>query len=413
MSDEHDSWLKGALGVDVGKTLKKIESAGSSAIAKVTALAAPPAAPAPQPAATNASENAPAPAPSTMDRLKTAASNAGKTARNAGAKTIDVANKAGKALVKGETAAWEGTKTAYTAVTGAYDKVAPDFNASNEALGKGVDVIEAKTTQRNKKAAAEAAKVPIVGGILQGSALVSTAGTQAVGGMVKGVGDIAAMGGNAFVHPVDSAKSLAQGALGVAEHVPIAPGLNTTVKGVHGMVDLARGKKDGEYGSSVKDLGKNLLLDTKQDPDHPNKRTNADVDFAASLGGGTKAWTEKPVEAATRTLTNLAPMLAGDEAVGGEKPPPKGGSPVPKALSAPAVGYADVDPFTAEIARNNPDLVPQPTNRIPARTEGAVFRGEPLTPKKGPSELDQIRTKVADQRGGDAEVSKKNARSKR
>jgi hypothetical protein len=90
---------------------------------------------------------------------------------------------------------------------------------------------------------------------------------------------------------------MAEGALGIAEHVPMAPGVNTTVKAAHGLVDLARGKKDGEYGGNLKDLGKNLALGNHQDPNDPGKRTNADLDFAAGLGGGTKAWSEKPAEA--------------------------------------------------------------------------------------------------------------------
>jgi hypothetical protein len=134
---------------------------------------------------------------------------------------------------------------------------------------------------------------------------------------------------------------MAEGALGIAEHVPMNPGVNTTVKAAHGLVDLARGKKDGEYGGNLKDLGKNLALGTHQDPNDPGKRTNADLDFAAGLGGGTKAWGDKPAEAAARTLVNLAPMFVGDEAAQGNKTAPKGGPPVPEAPNAPR----GVDPF--------------------------------------------------------------------
>ena len=88
MSDEHDSWLKSALGVDVGKAVKKIESVGSAAIAKVASPASAPATPAPQPAPVDASEKAPDPSPGVLDRLKTTASNAGKTVRGAAAKAI-------------------------------------------------------------------------------------------------------------------------------------------------------------------------------------------------------------------------------------------------------------------------------------------------------------------------------------
>ena len=84
-----------------------------------------------------------------------------------------------------------------------------------------------------------------------------------------------------------------------------------------------------------------------------------------------------------------------------------------KPQNAPDIPYADVDPFTAEIARNNPNLVHTPTNSIPARTDKTVFRNQPVAPKRGPSELDQACVKFAEQRGGGAEFSRKNARSKR
>ena len=158
---------------------------------------------------------------------------------------------------------------------------------------------------------------------------------------MKGAGDLTAMAGNAIVHPIDAAGSMAEGALGIAEHVPMAPGVNTTVKAAHGLVDLARGKKDGEYGGNLKDLGKNLALGNHQDPNDPGKRTNADLDFAAGLGGGTKARSEKPAEAAARTIVNLAPMFVGDETAQGNKPAPKGGPPVPEGPNAPR----GVDPF--------------------------------------------------------------------
>ena len=373
MADEHDSWLKNALGVDISKAKKALESAGSAV-------------------------------------------------KGAASKTLDAADSAGKAVLKAESAAWDGTKKAYGAVTDAYDKVAPNFDKSNKSLGEGVDWLEEKAKEGNKKAAEKYAKVPVVGKVLKVSAAVANATVDATGGVVKGVGDLTTMAGNAIVHPIDAAGSMAKGALDIAEHVPMAPGVNTTVKAAHGMVDLARGKKDGEYGGSLKELGENLAMGTHTDPNDPKKKSNADLDFAAGLGGGTKAWSDKPAEAATRTLVNLAPMFVGDEAAGGKKAPPKGGPAVPEGPNAPrtVVGgtpgpEAPFDPSKPldidDIARRNPDLVRQPTNKIPARNDGTVFRNEGLTPKQGPS--DQVHVKVADQRGGGAEFSKKNARSKR
>jgi len=341
MSEEHDSWLKSALGVDVGKALRKIESAGSSAISRVTSPGAQQAAPAQQPAPAGEPETAAASSPGVLDRLKSTASNAGNAVRGAASKALNAGDAAGKAVLRAESAAWDGTKKAYGAATGAYDKVAPNFNESNKTLGKLVDAGEAAAKKGNTKAADKYGRVPVLGKVLKASAAVSNTAVDALGGVVKGAGDLTAMAGNAIVHPIDAAGSMAEGALGIAEHVPMAPGVNTTVKAAHGLVDLARGKKDGEYGGNLKDLGKNLALGTHQDPNDPGKRTNADLDFAAGLGGGTKAWSEKPAEAATRTLVNLAPMFVGDEAAQGNKPAPKGGPPVPEGPNAPR----GVDPF--------------------------------------------------------------------
>ena len=165
-------------------------------------------------------------------------------------------------------------------------------------------------------------------------------------------------------------------------------------------------------------------MGTHTDPNDPKKKkkSNADLDFAASLGGGTQAWSEKPAEAAARTLVNLAPMFVGDEAAGGKKPPPKGGPAVPEGPNAPRkIGGGTPAPETPfdpskpldidDIARRNPDLVPKPTDPMPARQVGSVFFNEGLKPKQAPSE--PVHVKVADQRGGGAEFSKRNAKSKR
>jgi hypothetical protein len=323
MGEEHDSWFKKALGVDVAKTVRKLESAGA-------------------------------------------------------------------AVTKAEGAAWDGTKKAYGAVTGAYDAVTPNFTEANKNLGELVDAGEASAKKGNQLGAAKYQGVPIVGTVLKGAAKVSDMTTEVAGGAVKGVGDIATAGGNAFVHPIDSAKSLGEGALGIAEHVPIAPGLNTTVKGVHGLVDLARGKKDGEYGGSAKDLGKNLLLDTKQDP-KTGKRSNADVDFLAGMGGGTKAWTDKPVEAATRTIVNIAPMLIGDEGPTGTKPLPKGELPPQRVVVDPA-GGGTVDP----LGKTQPVPAKGPVTEIdPAKPGPAADDAPQAKPAQTPAELRQNLTDAA------------------
>ena len=56
-------------------------------------------------------------------------------------------------MLRAESAAWDGTKKAYGAATGAYDKVAPNFNESNKTLGELVDAGETLAKKGNKKAA--------------------------------------------------------------------------------------------------------------------------------------------------------------------------------------------------------------------------------------------------------------------
>jgi hypothetical protein len=395
MSDEHDSWLKGALGVDVSQTLRKIEGAGSSAIGRVASPVEEQPAPAQQPASSDGPEKAAGSSPSVLNRLGSMASGAGSAVRGAASKALDAGNAAGKAVERAKSAAWDGTKSVYGVAAGAYDSVAPNFTESNKALGELVDAGEAAAKKVNKKAAAKYGNAPIVGSVVKASAWVGNTATDAAGGVVKGAGDLAAMGGNAIVHPVDAVGSFAQGALGVAEHVPLVPGLNTTVKGVHGLVDLGRGKKDGEYGGSLGDLGKNLLLDTKQDPNDPGKRTNADIDFVAGIGGGTKAWSEKPAEAATRTITNLAPMLLGDEGAGGTKPVPEGRPPMPQGgPKAPCAvdpfGETQVDPF----GKTQPGA---PVDGPPTEVDPAKPRPEPDAPKANPAQTpEQIRQNLID-----------------
>jgi hypothetical protein len=187
MSEEHDSWLKSALGVDVGKALRKIEDAGSSAISKVTAPVANPPAPAQQAAPADGPEKAASPSPGVLDRLKKTASNAGSAARGVASKALDAGNSAGKAVMNAQSAAWDGTKKAYTAATGAYDKVAPNFTEANQTLGKLVDQGEALAKKGNTKGAEKYGKVPVVGKVLKASAAVGNTAVDALGGAVKGV----------------------------------------------------------------------------------------------------------------------------------------------------------------------------------------------------------------------------------
>lgn len=237
-------------------------------------------------------------------------------------------------------------------------------------------------------------------------------GVASIGsGAIKGVGDLATTAENTFIHPIDSAIGMAGGMWNMWEHTPVVGG---GFKGLHGMYDLATGNEHGKYGSTMSELNKNLTMGAQMD---------SDIDFWAGIGGGRDAWAKDPFEAGSRTLTNFAPMLLGMEeglnagageggvSPGGapEAPIPEGGVPS-GGVPAPEAPFDPSQPLDIDdIARRNPDLVHQ-QNSLPARQPGAVFRDEPLPLKRGPSELDNIRVKVAEQRGGGAEFSKKNAR---
>ncbi len=282
----------------------------------------------------------------------------------------------------------DGTKSAYDAAAGLYDKVAPNFTKSNKDLGNLVDDGEAAAEKQSDETVAKYGDVPVLRSLAKASTWLGGKENEALGGIVKGAGDLTAMGGNAVFHPIDAAASLEKGAEDVAEHVPIVPGLNTMMKGAKWLADLATGTTDGEYGGSVTDLGKNLLLGTKQDPGDPGKRTNADIDFYANIGGGTKAWKEQPVEAATRTITNLLPMFLGDEFLGEGKPEPEGEPPGPKAVDpfgktqADPMGTTQADPTGKDAGRDAGDQGPRP---------------EPDTAGTSPAEtLEQSRQKVID-----------------
>jgi hypothetical protein len=356
MADENDSWLDG-IGVNVPSIL-------SSVTDTVTDVAG---------------------------TVQSTASSAYDSASSAASTALDCGNTAGEAVMSAESTGWDGAKSAYNAVTGAYDSVAPNFTQSNQDLGNLVDMAEAAAKKGNESLVAEYGDVPVLGSVAKASAALSDAAIDATGGVVKGVGDLTTMAGNAMVHPIDATVSMAEGALGIAEHVPLVPGLNTTAKGIHGLVDLASGKKDGQYGSSVGDLAENLLLGTKQDPDDPSKQTNADLDFFASIGGGTKVWTEKPLEAAARTITNLAPMLLGDEGAAKPAPeagPPSGGPPVPEPVDP--FGKTQVDPF----GKTQPEV---PAQGPPTEVDPAKPQAEPEGPKADAANTpEQIRQNLID-----------------
>jgi len=131
------------------------------------------------------------------------------------------------------------------------------------------------------------------------------------------------------------------------------------------------------------------LLDTKQDAADPSKRTNADLDFFAGLGGGTKVWSEKPLEAATRTITNLVPSVLGDEAVGTKPPegpppegPPSGGDAPPSSNASPPAGGPPPE-TPPPSSSSEPPPSSEPVG--PPNAYGPVdMKGDPWTPDNDP-----------------------------
>ncbi len=293
-----------------------------------------------------------------------------------------------------------------------------NFNTMGDGLKSGVSAATSWADDATKGNSVLNSVVNNFGGAANSVASIGS-------GAIKGAGDLATTTGNAFLHPIDSAIGMAGSMWNMWEHTPIIGG---GLKGLHGMYDLATGNEHGKYGSSMSELNKNLSMGAQMD---------SDIDFWAGIGGGRDAWAQDPLEAGTRTLTNFAPMLLGMAegiGAGGPRgglpegalpeagvPAPEGGVPAPEAPlpegSVPRGGTptpeAPFDPSKPidfdDFRSRNPDLVPKEEG-IPARNEKTVFRDEPLPLKKGPSELDQIRVKVAEQRGGGAQFSKNNAR---
>lgn len=329
LSEEQHSWLFAFTGIDtkagalLGGVAKNVGEMASGAVSAISQAVAPTPEPQPLSASTPAPPSAPTPGP------VGAPESPGLLGKLAGAASsvLDMANAAGNAITNAESVAWDGAKSAYKTVTGAYDSIAPDPVGDNRALGKGVDSLEKTLKATNDKAAAEYASVPVLGTLAKGAAAMNNAVTSAAGGVLKGVGDLVSGAENTLVHPIDAALGLGEMALGAAEHAPLLPGVNTATKAVHGVVDIARGKTDGVYGANLRELGDNLLHNTQNDPDHPGEKVNTDVAFVASFGGGMKAWSDNPIDAAARTVTVLGAPALGEELLQSgpveEPPPPK------------------------------------------------------------------------------------------
>jgi hypothetical protein len=182
---------------------------------------------------------------------------------------------------------------------------------------------------------------------------------------------------------------MAKGMWGMAEHMPGGiPGMSTTLKGIHGLYDIATGNEKGEYGSNFGDLTKHLF-----DPRQQNKD---DLTFWAGMGGGVQAWKDKPAEAFTRTLTNLAPMVMGAAEGAPERAPGVAAVPEPPispmAESVPGSRLpgppAAIDPSLPSVGPEGPS-VPSEVPPEPAPDTVKVKPGE-MTRQFTPAELRQL-----------------------
>jgi hypothetical protein len=226
------------------------------------------------------------------------------------------ADSAGKSIANAESGAWDAAKGAWNWVDSKYSAKNSDASKLQQQMNGGVnekgekeegwvDKAENWLKQGNDKVL-KSDDNSVLGSLEKASAWMGNTTVDIMGGVVKGGMDLASMGYNAMAHPIDSAVGMAGGVLSMAEHVPLIPGMNTTVKALHGAYDIATGNEKGQYGKDWGELGSHLF--------DPRVSANDDLNFAAGMGGGVDAWKAKPGEAAARTVTNLLPMLLGGEA---------------------------------------------------------------------------------------------------
>jgi hypothetical protein len=245
---------------------------------------------------------------SLWDTVSSAVSGAASTAYGA-------ADSAGKSILGGEQAiggaakgAWDWVDSKYSAKNSDATKLQQQMNGGVNEKGEKeeglVDKAENWLKQGNNKVLASNDD-SVLGSLEKASAWMGNTSVDIMGGVVKGGMDLASMASNAIAHPIDSAVGMAGGVLSMAEHVPLIPGLNTTVKALHGAYDIASGNEKGQYGKNWGELGSHLF--------DPRVSGNDDLNFAAGMGGGVDAWKAKPGEAAARTITNLLPMFLGGE----------------------------------------------------------------------------------------------------
>ena len=329
--------------------------------------------------------------------------------------------------------AWGGTKAAAGAVYDGYEK-ATDFKAlqsgikdpkaAEESKGHwyeslvtggmngGIDALEKGAAAGNQKMVDDS-KGHWYEGLAKGAAWMDNGATQATGGLVKGIGDLGFGLANGLAHPLDAAAGIE----GVMEHNMTVPGLGSTLKAGHGAYDLLTGKKDGEYGSSWGQLADHVL--------NPMTQMKDDAKFDTALATGIiapdknkdgttdwSAWRDKPVEAAIRAATNIAPMALGlGEAAAGDgaaEAASQGMKPVgiPELVPEP-VPPTVPEPAPITVPESEPPTLPRPKPALPnwreeppnlnpndPRVEPRAYRGSPLpSPTTRPSRIHGVRSR--------------------
>jgi hypothetical protein len=209
-----------------------------------------------------------------------------------------------------------GLSTAASWVGGAAATVYDDYEKSTDYRGamntadKGIDWLEAQNQAGNDKMVKQAEGIPVIEQLAKASAFLSTETTDLAGGVLKGVGDVGVGVGNLISHPIDTAVGME----GMLEHLPTIPGLSSTLKGAHGLYDLAV-NGGGQYGNSLGDLADRVFNPLTQEKDDGKY----DSDLALGiLTPGAKNWDEawqrvkdNPADTLGRAATNVLPMAMG------------------------------------------------------------------------------------------------------
>lgn len=322
---------------------------------------------------------------------------------------------AGSALSAG----WQDTKSAAGAVYDGYEK-ATDFkslqsgNAAEADKAKGqwgesfirggingeIDSFE-KMAEDNNQKMVDDAQGHWYSGLAKGSAWLNNGITEATGGLAKGVGDIGFGLANTLAHPVDAAGGIE----GFLEHNSTMPFLGSTLKAGHGAYDLLSGKKNAEYGDSWGELANHVFNPLQQSEDDAKYDTALATSIIApdkNKDGSTdwSAWKDKPVEAATRALTNIAPIALGVGEIAGATDagevgnmtkvvePPSSISPKATTIEMPAVRPVEpATPISPKATTIDMSAQPGPIGDPPVNPFGKT---DPAIPAQPPMAADPV-----------------------